>query len=59
MRDVVQVQDFEILLRLLNMEQVRSQLRVIAAAVALDLLDDEMGVTLHKQLSGTKGQSDA
>jgi hypothetical protein len=55
----VQVQDFEILLRLLNMEQVRSQLRVIAAAVALDLLDDEMGVTLHKQLSGTKGQSDA
>jgi hypothetical protein len=59
MRDVVQVQDIEILLRLLNMEQVRSQLRVIAAAVALDLLDDEMGVTLHKQLSGTKGQSDA
>jgi hypothetical protein len=38
MRDVVQDQDFKILLQLLNMEQVRSQLRVIAAAVTLDLL---------------------
>jgi hypothetical protein len=30
------------------MEQVCSQLRVIAAAFALDLLDDELGVALHK-----------
>jgi hypothetical protein len=53
----VQVQDIEILLQLLNMEQVHSQLRVIAAAVTLDLLDDELRVTLHKQLFGPKGQS--
>jgi hypothetical protein len=30
MRDVVQVQEFKILFQLLDMEQVRSQLRVIA-----------------------------
>jgi hypothetical protein len=41
------------------MEQVRNQLWVIAAAVALELLDDELRVTLHKQLSGPKGQSGA
>jgi hypothetical protein len=39
------------------MEQVRNQLWVIAVAFALDLLDDELGVTLHKQLSDPKGQS--
>jgi hypothetical protein len=48
MRDVVQIQDFKILFQLLNMEQVCSQLRVIAAALALDLLYDELGVALHK-----------
>jgi hypothetical protein len=37
------------------MEQVRSQLRGIAAAFTLDLLDDELGVALHKQLSDPKG----
>jgi type II secretory pathway component PulK len=57
MRDVVQVQDFKILLQLLNMEQVHSQLWVIAAAVTFDLLDDELRVALHKQLFGPKGQS--
>jgi hypothetical protein len=41
------------------MEQVRNQLRVIAAALILDLLDDELGVALHKQLSDPKGQSGA
>jgi hypothetical protein len=56
---VVQIQDFKILFQLQDMEQVRSQLRVIAAALALDLLDDELGVTLHKQLSNSKGQSSA
>jgi hypothetical protein len=54
---VVQVQDFKILFLLSDMEQVRSQLRVIAAAFALDLLDDELGVALHNQLSDSKGQS--
>jgi hypothetical protein len=57
MRDVVQVQDFKILFQLLDMEQVRYQVRVIAAAFALDLLDDELGVALHKQLSDHKGLS--
>jgi hypothetical protein len=57
MRDVVQVQDFEILFQLPDMEQVCSQLRVIAAAFTLDLLDDVLGVVLHKQLSDPKGQS--
>jgi hypothetical protein len=59
MRYVVQVQDFEVLFQLLDMQQVCSQLWVIAAALTLDLLDDELGVTLHKQLSDPKGQSDA
>jgi hypothetical protein len=54
---VVQVQDFKILFQLLDMEQVRYQVRVIAAAFALDLLDDELGVALHKQLSDPKGLS--
>jgi hypothetical protein len=45
--------------QLLNMEQVRNQLRVIAAALILDLLDDKLGITLHKQLSNPKGQSAA
>jgi hypothetical protein len=48
MRVVVQVSDFEILFQLPNMEQIRSQLWVIATALTLDLLDDELGVILHK-----------
>jgi hypothetical protein len=56
---VVHLQDFKILFQLLDMEQVRSQLWVIIAALALDLLDDELGVTLHKQLSDPKGHSGA
>jgi hypothetical protein len=59
MRNVMQVQDFEILFQLLDMEQVRNQLRVNAVALILDLLDDELGVALHKQLSDPKGQSGA
>jgi hypothetical protein len=41
------------------MEQVCSQLWVIAATLTLDLFYDELGVTLHKQLSDPKGQSGA
>jgi hypothetical protein len=52
----VQVWDFKILFQLLDMEQVRSQMRVITTAFTLDLLDNELGVTLHKQLSDPKGQ---
>jgi hypothetical protein len=54
---VVQVHDFKILFQLLDMEQVCSQLWVIAAIFTLDLLDDELGVALHKQLSDPKGYS--
>jgi hypothetical protein len=59
MRNVVQIQDIKIHFQLLDMEQVCNQLRVIAPALTLDLLDDELGVTLHKQLSDPKGQSGA
>jgi hypothetical protein len=53
----VQVQDLKILSQLPDMEQVRNQLQIVVAAFALDLLDDELGVALHKQLSNPKGQS--
>jgi hypothetical protein len=56
---VVQIQDFKILFHLLDIEQICSQLQVIAVALTLDLLDDELGVALHKQLSNPKGQSGA
>jgi hypothetical protein len=41
------------------MEQVCNQLRIIAAALALDLFDDELAVALYKQPSDPKGQSGA
>jgi hypothetical protein len=56
---VVQVQDIKIFFQLLNMEQVRSQLRIIATTFTRDLLDDELRVGLHKQLSSPKGNSGA
>jgi hypothetical protein len=56
---MVEFQDFKILFPLLDMEQVHSQLWVITTALTLDLLYDELGVTLHKQLSYPKGQSGA
>jgi hypothetical protein len=45
--DVVQVQDLEVLFQLLGMEQVSSQLGIIAAAFILDLFDDQLGATFH------------
>jgi hypothetical protein len=59
MRVVVQVSDFEILFQLTDMEQIHRQLWVITAALTLDLLDDELGVVLHKQLSEPNGHSGA
>jgi hypothetical protein len=55
----VQVQNIKILFQLLNTEQICSQLQVIAATFALDLLDNELRAAFHKQLSGLKGQSGA
>jgi hypothetical protein len=49
------VQDFKIIFQLSGMEQVHSQLWVIVASLVLDLLDDELGVTLHKELLDPKG----
>jgi hypothetical protein len=40
MRNMLQVQDLEVLLQLLRMEQVGGQLWIIAVAFSLDLLDD-------------------
>jgi hypothetical protein len=41
-RDVVKVQDLEVFFQLLSMEEIGGQLRVIAAALSPDLLDDEL-----------------
>jgi hypothetical protein len=38
------------------MEQIGSQLRVIAGAISLDLLDNELGVSLHEELSDPQRQ---
>jgi hypothetical protein len=39
---VVKVQDLKVFFQLLSMEEIGDQLRVIAAALSLDLLDDEL-----------------
>jgi hypothetical protein len=43
----MQVQDLKVLLQLLGMEEVGGQLGIIAATFALDLFDDQLGVTFH------------
>jgi hypothetical protein len=47
MENMLQVQDLKVLFQLLGMEQVGGQLWVVVAAFALDLLDDQLGVTFH------------
>jgi hypothetical protein len=47
MGNMLQVQDFKVLFYLLCMEQVDDQLWIVAAAFALDLFDDELGITFH------------
>jgi hypothetical protein len=47
---VLQVQDLKVLSQLARMEQIGSQLRVIARAISLDLLDNELGVSFHEEL---------
>jgi hypothetical protein len=47
-RDVMQIQDFKVLHQLLSMDQIGSQLGIIAAALPFDLLDDELGVASHE-----------
>jgi hypothetical protein len=38
------------------MEQIGSQLWVIAGAISFDLLDDELGVSFHEELSDPQRQ---
>jgi hypothetical protein len=50
MGNVLQVQDLKVLFQLARMEQIGSQLRVIARAISLDLLFNELGVSFHEEL---------
>jgi hypothetical protein len=56
---MVQVQDLKVPFQLLGMEQIGGQLWVIAAACALYLLDDELRIAFHEQLSDPKRQGSA
>jgi hypothetical protein len=49
--NVLQIQDLKDLFQLACMEQMGSQLRVIAGAISLDLLDNELGVSFDEELS--------
>jgi hypothetical protein len=40
----------------MRMEQIGSKLRVIAGAISLDLLDNELGVSFHKELPDPQRQ---
>jgi hypothetical protein len=50
MRNVLQVQDFKVLFQLTNVEQIGGQLGVVATSLSLDLLDDELRASFHKEL---------
>jgi hypothetical protein len=58
-RDMVQVQDLKVPFQLLGMEQIGGQLWVITAAFALYLIDDELIISFHEQLSDPKRQGSA
>jgi hypothetical protein len=49
-RNVLQVQDFEVLFQLVRAEEVGGQLRIVATAFPLDLLEDELGVPFHEEI---------
>jgi hypothetical protein len=59
LRDMVQVQDLKVPFQLLGMEQIGGQLWVIAATFTLHLLDDELRIAFHEQLSDPKRQGSA
>jgi hypothetical protein len=54
--NVLQVQDLKVLFQLARMEQMGGQLRIIATAVSLDLLHDELGLSFHKELPNPQRQ---
>jgi hypothetical protein len=51
---MVQVQDLKVPFHLLGLEQIGSQLWVIAVAFTLYFLDDELRIVCHEQLSDPK-----
>jgi hypothetical protein len=50
MRNVLQVQDFKVLFQLTHVEQIGGQLGIVATSLSLDLLDDELRASFHKEL---------
>jgi hypothetical protein len=54
--NVLQVQDLKVLFQLARMEQIGGQLQIIATAISLDLLDDELGVSFHEELPNPQQQ---
>jgi hypothetical protein len=47
MGNMLQVQDIKVLFQLLCMENVGGQLCIVVAAFAIDLFDDQLGITFH------------
>jgi hypothetical protein len=56
MRNVLQVQDFKVLFQLTHVEQIGGQLGVVATSLSLDLLDDELRASFHKELLNPQRQ---
>jgi hypothetical protein len=56
MGNVMQVQGLKVLSQLVRVEQIGSQLWVIARAISLDLLDNELGVSFNEELSDPQRQ---
>ena len=48
---MLQFQYVEVLLQLPHLDEVCCELGLVAAALAPDLLDDELGVSFHQELS--------
>jgi hypothetical protein len=47
---VLQFQDLKVIFQLAPVEQIGGQLRIVAIAISLDLLDDELEVSFHEML---------
>jgi hypothetical protein len=52
---MLKFQGREILLQLPHMEEVSCESRLVAATFSADLLDDELGVPLHEELTDPQG----
>jgi hypothetical protein len=47
---MLQVQGLKVLSQRVHVEQIGSQLRIIAGAISLDLLDNKLGISFHEEL---------